>query len=249
MCKKHLAEAARTPSTAGTRTPKDSSLAPSLRRTSSPGGKRGQERGHHPLGRLRACQQHPGTGSIHSLSERCGYFILIATSDILNDGEVRANILAFHSTQTKRVCRSTLAQRRAIWQRQWKLEIGSLSCWRNEEALTGNMNLRSWPEVVERRQRVYVTDAKSVYDYLQKDATSSSSGKRMAIEGALLRETVRRPGAHVKWIDGMQNIANVVTKCDQGRGREGHVERLPPECDDIARPNRSQRPAQRKEEK
>eukprot|EP00435_Cladocopium_sp_Y103_P064509 s25_g26.t1 len=34
----------------------------------------------------------------------------------------------------------------------------------------------------------------------------------MAIEGALLRETCRKPGSHVKWIDGLQNIANVLTK-------------------------------------
>ena len=34
----------------------------------------------------------------------------------------------------------------------------------------------------------------------------------MAIEGALLRETVRKEGAHVRWIDGLQNIANVLTK-------------------------------------
>ena len=31
-------------------------------------------------------------------------------------------------------------------------------------------------------------------------------------EGALPRETVRRPGAHVRWIDGLRNIANVLTK-------------------------------------
>ena len=36
----------------------------------------------------------------------------------------------------------------------------------------------------------------------------------MAIEGALLRETVRQPNAVVKWIDGMQNIANVLTKAN-----------------------------------
>ena len=36
----------------------------------------------------------------------------------------------------------------------------------------------------------------------------------MAIEGALLRETVRQPNAKVRWIDGMQNIANVLTKAN-----------------------------------
>lgn len=59
-----------------------------------------------------------------------------------------------------------------------------------------------------------MTDAKSVFDYLQKDATSTSTDKRMAIEGALLRETVRQPNAKVRWIDGMQNIANVLTKAN-----------------------------------
>jgi hypothetical protein len=34
----------------------------------------------------------------------------------------------------------------------------------------------------------------------------------MAIEGALLREAVRLPGAHVRWIDGLQNFADVLTK-------------------------------------
>ena len=83
-----------------------------------------------------------------------------------------------------------------------------------EEALSGELNLKDWPSVVQRRQRVYVTDARSVFDYLQKDSTSTSSDKRMAIEGALLRETVRQPDAGVRWVDGMQNIANVLTKAN-----------------------------------
>lgn len=74
--------------------------------------------------------------------------------------------------------------------------------------------MKDWPSVVQRRQRAYVTDARSVFDYLQKDSISTSSDKRMAIEDALLRETVRQPGASVRWVDGMQNIANVLTKAN-----------------------------------
>ena len=59
-----------------------------------------------------------------------------------------------------------------------------------------------------------MTDARSVFDYLHKDATSTSTDKRMAIEGALLRETVRQPNAEVRWIDGQQNISNVLTKAN-----------------------------------
>ena len=139
-----------------------------------------------------------------------GYFILIANPGILEGKEVRANILAFHSGQTKRVCRSTLAAEASHLAEA--VEAGDWIIVLLEEALSGKINLRDWPSVIQQRQRVYVTDARSVYDYLERDATSTSSDKRMAIEGALLRETVRQPGASVRWIDGQQNMANVLTK-------------------------------------
>lgn len=94
------------------------------------------------------------------------------------------------------------------------VEAGDWCCCLLEEALRGNLNLKDWPSVMHRRQRAYVTDARSVFDYLRKDATSTPTDKRMAIEGELLRETVRQPNACVKWIDGMQNIANVLTKAN-----------------------------------
>ena len=59
---------------------------------------------------------------------------------------------------------------------------------------------------------MYVTDTRSVYDYPSKDSHTISNDKRMAIEGALLRETVRRKEAFVRWIDGGQNMADVLTK-------------------------------------
>eukprot|EP00435_Cladocopium_sp_Y103_P033942 s1186_g8.t1 len=129
---------------------------------------------------------------------------------ILQGETVRCNILCYHSGQTKRVCRSTLAAEASHLAEA--VEAGDWITVLLEEALTGQLDLRNWSDLVERRQRVYVTDARSVYDYLQKDATSTSTDKRMAIEGALLRETCRKPGSHVKWIDGLQNIANVLTK-------------------------------------
>ena len=139
-----------------------------------------------------------------------GYFILIAEKGILEGEESRCNILSFHSGVTKRVCRSTLAAEASHLAEA--VEAGDWIIVLLEEALSGEVDLKNWQEVIERRQRVYVTDARSVYDYLQKDATSTSTDKRMAIEGALLRETVRRHGASVRWIDGMQNIADVLTK-------------------------------------
>ena len=139
-----------------------------------------------------------------------GYFILAANPGILEDQEVRCNILAYHSGLTKRVCRSTLAAEASHLAEA--VETGDWIIVLLEEALTGRLDLRSWTDIIEKRPRVYVTDARSVFDYLQRDANSTSSDKRMAIEGALLRETVRRENAHVRWIDGMQNVADVLTK-------------------------------------
>jgi hypothetical protein len=60
--------------------------------------------------------------------------------------------------------------------------------------------------------RFWATDCKSVYDYLTKEGTSMSKDKRMAIEGALLKETLRSPSTTLRWIDGSQNLADVLTK-------------------------------------
>ena len=139
-----------------------------------------------------------------------GYFILAASPGLLEGQTVRANILACHSGQTKRVCRSTLAAEASHLAEA--VESGDWIAVLLEEALVGDLDLKNWPEIVERRDRIYVTDARSVYDYLQRDSASTSSDKRMAIEGALLRETVRRPRAFARWVDGLQNIGDVLTK-------------------------------------
>ena len=141
-----------------------------------------------------------------------GYFIMIANPGILKGEEARANVLAYHSTLTKRVCRSTLAAEASHLAEA--VEAGDWIIVLMEEALTGYVDLKNWDKIIEQRERAYATDARSVYDYLQRDAMSTSSDKRMVIEGALLRETVRRDGAYVKWIDGQQNIANVLTKAN-----------------------------------
>ncbi len=68
------------------------------------------------------------------------------------------------------------------------------------------------------RKRAYVTDAQSVYDYLTKDGTSQSKDKRMAIEGAPLRETMRQPRAYARWIDELQNVADMVSRFGADKG-------------------------------
>lgn len=136
--------------------------------------------------------------------------MFLANKEILDGRPARANMIGFHSSQTKRVCRSTLAAEASHLSEA--VEAGDWLAVLLDEALHRKQNLKDWDRIVEARRRVYVTDSQSVYDYLHRDSTSTSSDKRMAIEGALLRETVRRPGAEVKWIDGEQNLADILTK-------------------------------------
>ena len=109
-----------------------------------------------------------------------GYFILIASVEILDGKPARAELPQFLDKESLQVHVSSRGLSPCIVLL--------------EEALTGEVDLRNWPEVIKQRRR------------------ATSSDKRMAIEGALLRETVRQEGADVLWIDGVQNIANVLTK-------------------------------------
>jgi len=86
-----------------------------------------------------------------------------------------------------------------------------------DEALHGEQDLKRWDRIVEQRKRVYVTDSQSVFDYLHKDSTSTSSDKRMAIEGALLRETVRHPMQ--KFVGSMESRIWLTSSPNRGWAR------------------------------
>jgi len=79
------------------------------------------------------------------------------------------------------------------------------------------VDLRNWQATARLTPRFWATDAKSVYDYLTKEGTGKSKDKRMAIEGALLKEALRQDNVTLRWIGGSQNIADVLTKAGVDR--------------------------------
>ena len=85
-----------------------------------------------------------------------GYFILIANKEILEGKPARASVLAYHSTLTKWVCRSTLAAEASHLAEA--VEAGDWIIVLLEEALTGDIDLRNWPEVIRQRRRAYITE-------------------------------------------------------------------------------------------
>ena len=104
---------------------------------------------------------------------------MIANIETLKGKPARATILAFQSGQTKRVCRSTLAAEASHLAEA--VEAGDWCSYLLE--VSGEPILKDWPSIIHQRKRAYVTDARSVHDYLQKDATSTSTDERMATEG------------------------------------------------------------------
>ena len=129
---------------------------------------------------------------------------------ILDDETVPISVLDWKTGMTERVCRSTLAAEarhlaNAVEAVDWATVV-------LQEILKGKLNLKRWQEAATTTPRFWAMDCKSVYDYLTKEGTSMSKDKRMAIEGALLKETLRSPGTTLHWIDDSQNIADVLTK-------------------------------------
>ncbi|CAK0904737.1 unnamed protein product [Prorocentrum cordatum] len=139
-----------------------------------------------------------------------GHVVLLTTGSILAGHQAPVAVLDWKSGMTQRVCRSTLAAEAshladAVEAVDWAAVLF-------REAMNVSVNLLNWQGEVLRLPRFWATDAKSVYDHLTKEGSTKSKDKRMAIEGALLREGLRCENTHLRWIDGSQNIADVLTK-------------------------------------
>ena len=139
-----------------------------------------------------------------------GYVLMLADEAILQDKSVPVAILDWKSGMTQRVCRSTLAAEAAHLANA--VEIVDWTAVLLRETLRTYVDLRNWQLEARAVHRFWATDAKSVFDYCTKEGTSMSKDKRMAIEGALLREVLREERTTLRWIDGSQNVADVLTK-------------------------------------
>ena len=67
-------------------------------------------------------------------------------------------------------------------------------------------------------RKVYVTNARSFYNYLCGDVNRTFPDKRLAIQLVLLRDAARKPCSHVRWKDGQHNMANVLTGANAENG-------------------------------
>ncbi|CAK0841114.1 unnamed protein product [Prorocentrum cordatum] len=127
-----------------------------------------------------------------------GHVVLLTTGSTLAGHPAPVAVLDWKSGMTQRVRRSTVAAEASHLADAAEAIDWAAVLFR--EATNVSVDLINWQGEVQRLPRFWATGAKS------------SKDKRMAIEGALLREVLRCEGTHLRWIDGSQNIADVLTK-------------------------------------
>ena len=140
-----------------------------------------------------------------------GNFLLLAPPEFADGKDTPIAIVDWQTGMTSRVCRSTLAAEAAHLANG--IEGADWLCVLLEEVRQPDLNLKNWQSYIDNTKQIWITDAKSVFDYLNKESNRGpSKDKRMAIDGALLKESLARPNKELKWIDGSQNIADILTK-------------------------------------
>ena len=104
--------------------------------------------------------------------------------------------MAYKSCSAKRACRSTLATEAARLADPLEASEQLAVC--IEVALKEKLDLKRWQEVVQSRMLFFMTGTKSVDAYINLDGTRLSKDRRMAIEGALLKEGMRQHRTELK---------------------------------------------------
>ena len=81
------------------------------------------------------------------------------------------------------------------------------------EAIDGPFDVRNYEEVLRRRKPVVVTDCKSLYDHLiSVSSPTSVEDRRTSIDIVILRQSMLRMQASVRWVPTDRMIADSLTK-------------------------------------
>ena len=80
------------------------------------------------------------------------------------------------------------------------------------EALDGRRCPKSFWNHVETRKVIVITDCKSLFDHLISKSSPTLDDRRTAIDIIILRDSVSRLQAHVRWIPTDRMLADALTK-------------------------------------
>ena len=138
-------------------------------------------------------------------------FVVSFTHKGMNDGAVQQWTPAYwRSYRLPRVVNSTLsaeaqAMSTATGMLEWILLLLS-------EALDGPCNLRSCWQYASQRCSMALTDCKSLFDHLVSKSSPTLEDKRTALDVVIVRESLGRVNANLRWIPTDRMIADALTK-------------------------------------
>jgi hypothetical protein len=139
------------------------------------------------------------------LSSQLGFIILLANENIDEDHKftVRGNIIHYTSVKSKRITRSVLASE--IYGMVAGVDM-AYAISTTLRMITNQLNLPTIPTIV-------CTDSYSLYECLVKLGTTKE--KRLMIDIMALRESYeRRELYEIRWINGLDNPADAMTKAN-----------------------------------
>ena len=154
-----------------------------------------------------------------------GAWVILASDRMPSASQaVRVSILSWRSAKLKRRVSSTLAGE-ALAFNQALAEVEWLQLM-IRDILHGDVHKEDWKksivpfitvlssecELKSRLQQCSVTDAKSLFDAISKESTTSRQDRRTAIEIAIILDTIKQSSSSVRWSPHPKMIADVLTK-------------------------------------
>ena len=157
-----------------------------------------------------------------------GAWMILATNGSLAQGDsAPTSILSWRSSKLRRRVSSTLAGETlalsaAIAEVEWfqsllrDVMFGDLISSREQggHPATFITLLREPDHLARRVSQLHVVDAKSCYDALQKEGSSSARDRRTAVELAIVAETLARHQGKVRWVPHGRMPVDPLTKAD-----------------------------------
>ena len=176
----------------------------------------------------------------HEVSDTVqGAWIVFASDQFPSaNNKVRISTLSWRSSKLKRKVSSTLASE-ALAFSQALSEIEWLQVM-VRDVLHGDINRTDWSgqirpylavlngqgELRGRLDQCAITDAKSLFDSILKESSSSRQDRRTAIELAIILEAVKRSKSVVRWSPHPRMVADTLTKEDISRSNGALEEAL-----------------------
>ncbi|OLP92915.1 Copia protein [Symbiodinium microadriaticum] len=141
---------------------------------------------------------------------QAGYVISFADASMDSGSIAQWSPAFWKSYRLPRVVNSTLsaeaqAMTTATGMCEWSLLLLS-------EALDGPCFLQSMWQQAARRKAMIVTDCKSLFDHLQSRSSPTLDDKRTALDIVILRESLQKTSASLRWVPTNRMLADAMTK-------------------------------------